>query len=392
MNLIRLLVEQGLITPEAAEGLIAQARAEAEAARPTGVALSEPGRVSVPYIPAPVREQITEEIKQDVLIKAKAYNWASPGGLPEWVSRFRLFGDLRSRFEYVGFSGDNFDGFVDFNEINSGDPIVFNTGAGQVDDDVLPFLNTTEDRNRFRLRGRLGVEATIDEGVTATLRLASGNDSGPVSTNQTLGAVSETGEGGNFSKYQIWLDQAYLRFKPIEQITIDLGRAPNPFFRTNLIWDDDLQLDGASISGEYALNSVVTPFFAVGAFPVYNTAFNFSSDLLGAQESRNRYMIGTQIGARYKPDADVELSFGLASYYFSNMQGEIEDCDIFVDSGGGFSDQSCPTDDTRQQFGQKRIKSLPLLEPGIHHGVGESKSLGLLRPTVRLQQARDHYP
>ncbi len=367
MNLIRLLVEQGVITPEVADALLAQARAEAEAARPVGARLSEPGgRVSVPYIPAPVREQITEDVKQDVLIQARAENWAAPNAVPEWVSRFRLFGDLRSRFEHVGFGSDNFGGsfqpgvsppedlnrgFVDFNEINTGDPFVFNNGAPQPDDELLPLLNTTEGRNRFRLRARLGVEATIAEEVQGVIRVATGSDNGPVSTNQTLGAASETGQGTNFSKYQIWLDQAYLRIKPIEQLKIDIGRAPNPFFRTNLIWDDDVQFDGASISGEFEINEQVRPFFTVGGFPVYNSAFDFASGNIGAQESRNRYMIGSQIGTKYKPVNDIELTFGVANYFFNNMQGEVGDCTIDID--GDITAQQCPTDNTRQQFAQK---------------------------------------
>lgn len=347
MNLIRLLVQNKVIDEATAQALLAQAQAEAAAGRPVGVVLADPGTVRVPYIPEPVKRQITEDIKQDVLIEARAQSWAAPDSFPEWTSRIKLFGDVRFRFEQVFFGSENFNNFIDVNEINTGDPILVPTPFNTAAVDIPPTFNTTEDRQLFRLRARVGLEAKIADPVTTRIRLATGSDNGPVSTNQTLGSASSRAQGGNFSKYQIWLDQAYLRFKPIDEVTIDVGRAPNPFFRTNLIWDDDVQFDGLSVSGQFEATPQIRPFFTVGGFPVYNTAFNFSSVRLEKEDSRNRYLIGSQIGVDFDVREDLEVGFGIANYFFSNMRGKLGDCEL------AFQNDDCPTDITRQQFSQK---------------------------------------
>src|SRR5262249_49280137 len=147
---------------------------------------------------------------------------------------------------------DNTGGIIDYNAINTGSPY---------DDfsDPLnwPTLNTTEDRDRFRLRARLGLEADLSDGFTAGLRIATGSDASPVSTNQTLG-----GSGGNFSKYSLWLDRAFMKYEadlsatPFDNygllrntnVTLTLGRFDRPFWSpTDLMWDSDLGFDGFAL-------------------------------------------------------------------------------------------------------------------------------------------------
>jgi hypothetical protein len=121
VNLIRLLVEQGILTQDRANALIRQAEDEAAAAArgqllapgaspsvapPSSVAATsgEPvapqpsTSVRVPYIPEIVRRQIRDEVKQEVLQQAKDENWAAPNALPEWTKRFQLYGDFRLRY------------------------------------------------------------------------------------------------------------------------------------------------------------------------------------------------------------------------------------------------------------------------------------------------------
>ncbi|MCR2669642.1 putative porin, partial [Salmonella enterica] len=80
INLIRLLVQQGVLKADQAEALVAQAEAEAKAARAApqdrGGAVAQAGDVRVPYIPQTVRDQIRDEVKAEVMVQAKAENWA----------------------------------------------------------------------------------------------------------------------------------------------------------------------------------------------------------------------------------------------------------------------------------------------------------------------------
>ena len=87
-------------------------------------------------------------------------------------------------------------------------------------------INTTEDRQRFRLRARLGLAAKITDYVSAGFRITTGNLTDPVSTNQTLGT--------DFNKYTLVLDQAFIKAQPWEWLSVSGGRIPNPFFSTDL--------------------------------------------------------------------------------------------------------------------------------------------------------------
>ena len=65
----------------------------------------------------------------------------------------------------------------------------------------------------MRIRARLGLTADITDDFIFGLRLATGNTTNPVSTNQTLGS---TLANDNFV-----LDRAYLEYNPWPWLTVD---------------------------------------------------------------------------------------------------------------------------------------------------------------------------
>src|SRR3546814_694255 len=71
INLIRLLVQQGVLKQDQADALVKQAATEAAqvktAAAADGASLAQPGDVRVPYIPETVRDQIRDEDRTDVM-------------------------------------------------------------------------------------------------------------------------------------------------------------------------------------------------------------------------------------------------------------------------------------------------------------------------------------
>ena len=101
VNLIRLLVKQGTITQAAADGLLKQAQDEANQAKwpppahAGGLPPPAPGVIRVPYVPQVVRDQIRDEVKQDVMAQAKSEGWASPGARPDWINHIQWSGDFR---------------------------------------------------------------------------------------------------------------------------------------------------------------------------------------------------------------------------------------------------------------------------------------------------------
>lgn len=374
INLINLMVKRGLITRADADGLIKQAEAEAAAAAapvtaaaPGGTTVAVPNRdgtVRVQYVPEMVRKQIRDEVRSEVMAQAKREGWATPNAIPDWTQRVKITGDIRLRYEgdYLGDSNANTGEFPNFNAINTGSPYDVSTGNAN----RPPQLNVDQDRERARLRARLGVAADLGDGFSTGLRVATGDGSSPVSTNQSLG-----GGGGNFSKYAIWLDRAYIRYKGDVAdglgLVVDGGRFDNPFFATDLIWDDDIGFDGLALAGAYDLGGSVKPFGVLGAFPVYNTDFNFASTDAAKMQSHDKWLLGGQAGVEWKIADDYRLKAGLAYYHFDNIKGELSSLCTVLNAS-----DACDSDLTRPGFAQKgnTYMALRAIAPTAANGNG----------------------
>ena len=357
VNLINAMVEQGLLSEEKATALIKQAEDEAyvarqaardataraddaaKAATSAAAAASPPGTQRVSYVPEIVKRQLREQLKQEVMAQAKKDNWASPGLYPEWASRIHLYGDFRARYEGINYpkGNDTAGNLWNFNAINTGNPFDV-TGSN-----FPPELNAGEPRNRERLRLRLGMEADLTNGFSAGLRIGTGENSSPVSQNQTLG-----GSGGNFSKYALWLDRGWLRYQPWDGLAVSVGRFDNPFFSPiDLVWNKDIGFDGAAIQAKYEVAPGVTPFAVAGAFPIFNTDLNFATNQPVKFASEDRYLLGGQIGTGWKAAPDISVKFGAAYYDFTNLQGRLSDPCIVLSAS-----DSCDTDALRPSFAQ----------------------------------------
>ncbi|MDQ0668921.1 putative porin [Pseudomonas sp. W2I6] len=345
INLIRLLVQQGVLKQEQADGLIAQAEKEARQARQASTATAvatgpeaAPGDVRVQYVPAAVRDQIRDQVKAEVMATAKQENWAQPNTFPEWVSRISFDGDIRLRDESRYFSGNNSNEIVDYAKLNDSGPYDVNKNTNTK---LPPLLNTREDReNLFRLRARLGMKAVISPEWTAGIRLGTGNDNNPVSTTQTL--------GGGFGKKDIWLDQGYLTWKTTDYMTLTAGRFANPFYSTDMMYSGDLNFDGVAAIFNHKLNSDWGLFGTLGAFPVEYSPDTATTNGFDKDESENKWLFGGQIGADWKINRSNSLKGSMAYYHFGDIQGERSSpCSPWA------GQPACDTDGTRLAFMQK---------------------------------------
>ncbi|OAS83721.1 hypothetical protein A6I77_15590 [Achromobacter xylosoxidans] len=343
INLIRLLVQQGVLKPEQAEALVAQAEAEAKTARAApqdrGAAVAQAGDVRVPYIPQTVRDQIRDEVKAEVMVQAKAENWAQPNTFPDWVSRITIDGDVRVRDESRLYSGSNSNEIVDFAKLNAKGPYDLNRNTNG---NYPPMLNTREDRrNQLRIRARLGVRADISESWTAGIRLATGSDDSPVSTSQTL--------GGGMGKKDIWLDQAYLTYRPAKWATVTGGRIANPFESTDMLFSNDLNFDGiAAIFKQPLEGRDVTLFGTLGAFSTEYGSNGWNSSSFSEGKSEDKWLLAAQAGADWKIDSRNSLRGALAYYHFDNIAGKRSSaCSPWA------GQENCDTDWSRPAFMQK---------------------------------------
>ncbi|HEX7853761.1 MAG TPA: putative porin [Sphingobium sp.] len=346
-KLLEVMVRKGLVTREEADAMIAEASVAAPRASiapvPVGGVAAD-GTQTIPYVPQVVRDQIKQELRTELGSQAQAEGWAKPGEVPEWTKRITVSGDIRARMDAMLFDRNNYTDFVNWGAINEGGGADINPGSpGFVN---LPYLNTRQNRTAMRLRARLGVAARIDDRVTAELRIATGNDRSPVSTNQTLGQV------GEFGKYQLWLDRAAIHLTPVKGVGVELGRFANPFWSSTLMFDEDLNFDGISASAKLKLNDTFGVFGTAGFFPMFNTSLNFGSrDVPGGFSSRDRYLTAGQFGVDIRPTARLRTRFAGGYFRFEHVQGELS-------APCAFNQDVCDTDAMRpmfQQFGNTHM-------------------------------------
>ena len=133
--------------------------------------------------------------------------------LSDSLTELRLYGDVRLRFQH-----DNTDYQVD-------PAIPAGTHKGGP---------TGSQRDRFRLRLRLDADFKLADNWFGGVQLQTGY--GADTANQTL-------ENG-FSNYSIFISRAYLGYAPTEWLTLTGGKVPNPFYTTELVWDNDINPSG----------------------------------------------------------------------------------------------------------------------------------------------------
>lgn len=199
----------------------------------------------------------------------------------DWAERIKWHGDFRYRFETI-------------------------------DND-----RTDEDRNRNRIRARIGVTAQVTDDVKAGVALASGSDD-PVSSNQSLG-------GGGSTK-GINLDMAFIDWSFAENLHLVAGKTKNPFYKVGkngLIWDGDYRPEGAHVSYDNGT------FWAIAGYH-----FLESDNKGGDQDAEEMY--GTQVGYKGAIADNMKVKVG-ASYFYIPVEGSASfvDGDFFGNSSVG---------------------------------------------------------
>jgi hypothetical protein len=317
INLLQALVEKGLLTREQAQALVKQAqdKAAADAAKNAQVEKGEENAVRVPYVPQIIKDeiskQVAEEVKpqvvESVVAEAKTEKWGVPGALPEWLSRVRPFGDVTFRGQADMYAKDNTpNAILDFNGINA---------AGGIAKDADPFLNTTENRDRFRLRARLGLDAELSPNFTSEIRLSSGSLTDPSSESQTEGTYGE--------RYSVAIDRAYIRWNSsppgkLSAGTVEGGRFENPWFApTELVYARDLQFEGVAGAARWGFGSGSADssqvFATFGAIPMLEVP---------TEISENKWLLGAQLGTGLRwAEGEQHLQFAGAYYDFLHVTG-----------------------------------------------------------------------
>jgi len=212
-----------------------------------------------------------------------------------WVNSWKLKGDFRYRHEWLN------DGTADANNVTD-----------------------QFDRNRHRVRVRLGFFAKVNDEFDAGLQLATGSDGDPVSTNQTLG------DNGSrwFQKKNVWWDLMYFDYHPkaVAGLHGFGGRMPNPFYRaggSDLIWDGDLRFDGLAATYETNLGENVTLYVNGGGFWLEERG-RAAAFVGGPFTHQDSTLWGAQAAGRFDlPEVAEKLyvTTGVSYYDYANVEG-----------------------------------------------------------------------
>lgn len=155
------------------------------------------------------------------------------------------------------------------------------------------------DRDRARLRARLGISLQAADDISLVFRLATG-DGNPVSTNVTLDS--------GFSAKDIVIDRAYVDWRVNERWTLRGGKIPSPWFRaggSSLIWDSDLNPEGM------AARFRTERFFA--SFAALSVEERSSAD--------NSLLLTAQGGWKLALTGKSMLTAGLSYFAYTNAAG-----------------------------------------------------------------------
>ncbi len=143
-----------------------------------------------------------------------------------------------------------------------------------------------QDRNRARIRVRLGLEGQLNQDFIGGLAIATGSQGDPTTTNETLTNV--------FDRKTIALDRGFIAYNPVAHnwFSVTAGKFPYLWQRTSVTGDPDLNPEGFDQKLSFNLKGAVQNVTLQAFQLLYNESTSGQdSYTLGAQAS-TRLAIG----------------------------------------------------------------------------------------------------
>jgi hypothetical protein len=167
-------------------------------------------------------------------------------------------------------------------------------------------VDRSQDRFRERIRFRFNAEAVLNDQLRGGFSLASGDLNNPISTNQTLNQYD--------TRKPIAIDRMYATYTPswFHPLTLTGGKFAYPWFNTELVWDKDLNPEGA---GESLAFHVRTPLLK--KFSVVGFQLPFAENRRTAANDKSFYntmVYGEQLQTYWQLGSRVKLS-AYGSFY-----------------------------------------------------------------------------
>lgn len=365
LNLIQALVDNGVLTQDKADHLIADAKSKAEATvaaraapAPIIATIGQPGPaevgtdgkkvIHVAYIPEATKREMRDQIKAEVLAQSKSERWGNPGTLPDWLDRISMSGDIRVRNEYVK-----------LNPVNSAPGAglsdgVFTRAANLVGGALVGNLPTGDTQNNYdfsSLRARLNIDAAVSEMVSAGVSISTGNTNARNSMSQNLGQ--------NFNYYSMVIDKAYVKLDMTPGLSFTGGRIANPFVSTDLLFADDVNFEGFALSTKFNVTPALQVFGTAGWFPL-------RMNMPGTTSGRN--LGALQAGLNWNLTPKTNFKVAASMYDFVNIVGTAETDTMQVTAPDYVTRYEYPAN-FRQMGNTLFIINAPSTDPNINWGL-----------------------
>jgi len=208
---------------------------------------------------------------------AMAQTSAPPAAVKNWTDTVVLKGDMRYRYESI------------------------------MDDSKKDADGNTINRQRERIRARLGAEAKPADDLKVGIELSTGQND-PVSGNQT--------EGNGFQKDDMKLNLAYIEWSALPSDSTSEakfigGKMKNPFINvSDLIWDNDLTPEGLAFKGQMGSDQVTL---------LGNAASLWVKERSGENDDTMLYAGQGAVKIQFVPE--VYLLAGVSYYGYDNVEG-----------------------------------------------------------------------
>ena len=180
-----------------------------------------------------VREGQQQKIQNAVKEEAKKQKSIRAENIPKWTEKLKLYGDLRLRYE----------GF-------------YNRTGFEKDGSEKDLPN----RNRFRFRYRIFLDADITDEIAVKTMIGSNMDRSLAAptTNQSL--------TGDFADKGIYIHRAYALYTPnwLRGLELSFGKFRNTFLHTDIMWDSDVNPEGLYERYQYKGFSAFQPYVHLG--------------------------------------------------------------------------------------------------------------------------------
>lgn len=250
------------------------------------------------------------------------------------IKSIGLFGDLRFRYEYRG---------------------VDNPQNGGLSGTTL----NTYARERFRYALRAGIRGDLYDNWSYGIRLeTSANPRSPwVTFADDTGKASSGGVSGGTPTDKtsdfINIGQVYLNWHPASWYEMTVGRMPMPLYTTPMVWDSDINPEGAFEKFKYSLGNADL-FVSAGQFDYQN--LNPANQF----PSADTFILAWQLGATVNLAKDEYFKIAPAVYNYTGHGNSVGLNEPFVGQGNnGLNPNNAP------DVNQNGIDNLLVLEvPG----------------------------